>query len=294
MWDVALLSQLFDPITRSHIQNTTIRGTHSIDKLRIQYTASIATLLQQQTRQHARLQPSIWIPPKKDIIKINVDISFRTAANPIGIGFSFRDYKGKFLLAGTVGGKAGSSEEAECWGILEAIRQGLHQQLRIIESRESQQSLLFIETNPTSKEEKEAMGRPRRAVRSARDKWFKARRYTPVLERLFAVVRRTFCEHHFDQFQSFRDGMNRFCTMVAEADPSIEVEISAFFPNSDRFQEQSDFSEDEIVEVFRMLYVPKNGSARFDVYVVKADGKQGVLGSSDLGKYAGSLIEEDH
>ncbi|KAF5179232.1 hypothetical protein FRX31_031181 [Thalictrum thalictroides] len=74
------------------------------------------------------------------------------------------------------------------------------------------------------------MGRPSRVVRSARDRWFKARRYTPVLERLFVAVRRTFCEHHFDNFESFLKGLSEVCTMVANADPSVEMKIVEFFP----------------------------------------------------------------
>ncbi|KAF5184381.1 hypothetical protein FRX31_026033 [Thalictrum thalictroides] len=52
---------------------------------------------------------------------------------------------------------------------------------------------------------------------------------------------------------------------------------------------KSEFSEDETVEMLRVVDVdiPNTGSARFDVYVAKADG------SSDLGEYAGSLVEED-
>ncbi|KAF5184076.1 hypothetical protein FRX31_026337 [Thalictrum thalictroides] len=33
------------------------------------------------------------------------------------------------------------------------------------------------------------MGRPSRAVRSARDRWFRQKRFNPVLARLFAAVR---------------------------------------------------------------------------------------------------------
>ncbi|KAF5194764.1 hypothetical protein FRX31_015645, partial [Thalictrum thalictroides] len=51
------------------------------------------------------------------------------------------------------------------------------------------------------------MRRSRRAVRSARDRWFRHKRFNPVLERLFAPVRRTMCEHHYDQFESFRHGL---------------------------------------------------------------------------------------
>ncbi|KAF5180019.1 hypothetical protein FRX31_030394 [Thalictrum thalictroides] len=78
------------------------------------------------------------------------------------------------------------------------------------------------------------MGRPKRAVRSARDRWFRARRYTPVLERLFAAVRRTFCERHFDSFEGFLQGLSGVCTMVANADPSVEMKIAEFFPRDGR------------------------------------------------------------
>ncbi|KAF5191362.1 hypothetical protein FRX31_019052 [Thalictrum thalictroides] len=82
------------------------------------------------------------------------------------------------------------------------------------------------------------MGRPSRRVRSARDRWFKARRFTPVLERLYAAVRRTLCNQHFDKFHSFLGGLSEVCTMVAEADPSIEGEIAAYFPDSERVTQQ--------------------------------------------------------
>ncbi|PIA30679.1 hypothetical protein AQUCO_05400052v1 [Aquilegia coerulea] len=56
---------------------------------------------------------------------------------------------------------------------------------------------------------------------------------------------------------------------------------------------KSGFSEDETVEVLKVIDVdvPNNGSARFDVYVAKADGKD-IVGS-DLGEFAGTLIEEE-
>ncbi|KAF5184380.1 hypothetical protein FRX31_026032 [Thalictrum thalictroides] len=58
---------------------------------------------------------------------------------------------------------------------------------------------------------------------------------------------------------------------------------------------KSEFSEDETVEILRVIDIdiPNTRSARFDVYVAKPDEKQGVEGYSDLGEYAGSLIEED-
>ncbi|KAF5204865.1 hypothetical protein FRX31_005546 [Thalictrum thalictroides] len=95
---------------------------YSVD--RIQNIASTYSNLQ-----HARIHPTIWIPPGKGSTKINVDISYKSADSPIGIGFIFRDYKGSFILAGIVAGNVGSSEEAECWGILAAIRQGIQQHL---------------------------------------------------------------------------------------------------------------------------------------------------------------------
>ncbi|KAF5177628.1 hypothetical protein FRX31_032786 [Thalictrum thalictroides] len=76
------------------------------------------------------------------------------------------------------------------------------------------------------------MGRPKRSVRSARDRWAKSRRFIPFMERLFGSVRRSMCEQHFDGFQSFRDGLNEVCTLVSGADVKVEEEISAFFPQS--------------------------------------------------------------
>ncbi|KAF5207301.1 hypothetical protein FRX31_003107 [Thalictrum thalictroides] len=62
-------------------------------------------------------------------------------------------------------------------------------------------------------------------------RWARARRFTSVMERLFASMRRSMFERHFDNFQSFRDdGLHEFCTLVAEAEPSIEIEITNFFP----------------------------------------------------------------
>ncbi|KAF5181960.1 hypothetical protein FRX31_028453 [Thalictrum thalictroides] len=58
------------------------------------------------TRQHARpqykIQASIWIPPKKGHVKINVDIAFRDGTTPIGIGYIIRNYKGNLILAGII------------------------------------------------------------------------------------------------------------------------------------------------------------------------------------------------
>ncbi|KAF5207849.1 hypothetical protein FRX31_002565 [Thalictrum thalictroides] len=56
---------------------------------------------------------------------------------------------------------------------------------------------------------------------------------------------------------------------------------------------KSEFSEEETVEILRVIDIdiPNTGSARFDVYVAKPDDKQGVEGCSDLGEYAGCLIE---
>ncbi|KAF5203610.1 hypothetical protein FRX31_006804 [Thalictrum thalictroides] len=74
------------------------------------------------------------------------------------------------------------------------------------------------------------MATPNRRVRSARDQWWRARRVNSVLERLFATVRKSMCEQHFDGFQSFRGELSEFSKMVGEADPVIEGEIAQLFP----------------------------------------------------------------
>ncbi|KAF5185757.1 hypothetical protein FRX31_024655 [Thalictrum thalictroides] len=38
------------------------------------------------------------------------------------------------------------------------------------------------------------------------------------------------CEWHFDDFQSFREDLHEFCTLVAGAEPVVEEEIYAFSP----------------------------------------------------------------
>ncbi|KAF5198150.1 hypothetical protein FRX31_012265 [Thalictrum thalictroides] len=74
------------------------------------------------------------------------------------------------------------------------------------------------------------MARPRRQIRSAREKWAMEKRFTRVLDRLSTCVGRSLCEPHFTRFQSFGDEVKEFCTLVSEAEPIVESEISAFFP----------------------------------------------------------------
>ncbi|KAF5175725.1 hypothetical protein FRX31_034688 [Thalictrum thalictroides] len=76
------------------------------------------------------------------------------------------------------------------------------------------------------------MARPRRQVRSARERWVREKRYTRVLNRLIACMSRSLCEPHFAGFQSFVDGLEEFCTLVSEASPIVEDEINALFPES--------------------------------------------------------------
>ncbi|KAF5192830.1 hypothetical protein FRX31_017578 [Thalictrum thalictroides] len=76
------------------------------------------------------------------------------------------------------------------------------------------------------------MARPRKQVRSARERWARERRYTRVMNRLSACVARSLCEPHFARFQSFGDGVVDVCTLVSEAEPIVEDEISTFFPES--------------------------------------------------------------
>ncbi|KAF5184105.1 hypothetical protein FRX31_026308 [Thalictrum thalictroides] len=76
------------------------------------------------------------------------------------------------------------------------------------------------------------MARPRRQVRSARERWAKEKRFNRVMIRLTACVGRSLCEHHFARFQSFGDGVVDFSTLVSEAEPVVEIEISEFFPEA--------------------------------------------------------------
>ncbi|KAF5207702.1 hypothetical protein FRX31_002712 [Thalictrum thalictroides] len=76
------------------------------------------------------------------------------------------------------------------------------------------------------------MARPRRQVRSARERWNREGRYTRVLNRLTACMNRSLCELHFAGFQSFGEGLDEFCTLVSEAAPIVEDEVNALFPES--------------------------------------------------------------
>ncbi|KAF5190953.1 hypothetical protein FRX31_019460 [Thalictrum thalictroides] len=76
------------------------------------------------------------------------------------------------------------------------------------------------------------MARPRRQVRSARERWNRERRYTRVLNRLTACMNRSLCELHSAGFQSFGEGLDEFCTLVSEAAPIVEDEVNALFPES--------------------------------------------------------------
>ncbi|KAF5194174.1 hypothetical protein FRX31_016239, partial [Thalictrum thalictroides] len=74
------------------------------------------------------------------------------------------------------------------------------------------------------------MARQRRQVRSARERWAREKRFSRVMNCLSASVGRSLCEPYFARFQSFGDGVVDFCTLVSEAEPIVESEISAFFP----------------------------------------------------------------
>ncbi|KAF5202126.1 hypothetical protein FRX31_008287 [Thalictrum thalictroides] len=76
------------------------------------------------------------------------------------------------------------------------------------------------------------MARPRKQVRSARERWAREKRYTRVMNRLSACVARSLCEPHFARFQSFGEGVGDFCGLVSEAEPIVENEVSDFFPES--------------------------------------------------------------
>ncbi|KAF5203910.1 hypothetical protein FRX31_006502 [Thalictrum thalictroides] len=76
------------------------------------------------------------------------------------------------------------------------------------------------------------MARPRKQVRSARERWAREKRYTRVMNRLTACVARSLCESHCAGFQNFGGGIVDFCNLVAEAEPIVEDEISVFFPDN--------------------------------------------------------------
>ncbi|KAF5186614.1 hypothetical protein FRX31_023799 [Thalictrum thalictroides] len=76
---------------------------------------------------------TIWVPPETRTTKINVDISFSVADSPISIGFVFRNSKGHFILAGIEPNTAGTSSEAECHGLLAAVKRGVCKQLKHVE-----------------------------------------------------------------------------------------------------------------------------------------------------------------
>ncbi|KAF5183696.1 hypothetical protein FRX31_026715 [Thalictrum thalictroides] len=78
-------------------------------------------------------QPSMWIPPLQNHVKINVNISFLNVDTLIGIGFIIRTSDEIYVKAETKSEYAGNAEEAECRGILEAIKEGIIHQLRNIE-----------------------------------------------------------------------------------------------------------------------------------------------------------------
>ncbi|KAF5203513.1 hypothetical protein FRX31_006900 [Thalictrum thalictroides] len=76
------------------------------------------------------------------------------------------------------------------------------------------------------------MARPRRQVRSARERWERERRYTRVKNRLVACMERSLCETHFARFRSFGEGLEEFCALVSEAAPIVEDEVNVLFPES--------------------------------------------------------------
>ncbi|KAF5189128.1 hypothetical protein FRX31_021286 [Thalictrum thalictroides] len=74
------------------------------------------------------------------------------------------------------------------------------------------------------------MARPRRQVRSARERWARERRFARVFDRIHTSIERSLCEHHFEEFPNLDDSLKEVCSLVAEADAIVEEEIGAFFP----------------------------------------------------------------
>ncbi|KAF5200928.1 hypothetical protein FRX31_009486 [Thalictrum thalictroides] len=65
---------------------------------------------------------TIWIPPEAPLLKLNVDISFKSPSVICGIGFILRDSTGTFIMAGTGSTCAGSAQTAKYSGVLAAIQ----------------------------------------------------------------------------------------------------------------------------------------------------------------------------
>ncbi|KAF5205784.1 hypothetical protein FRX31_004629 [Thalictrum thalictroides] len=76
------------------------------------------------------------------------------------------------------------------------------------------------------------MARPRRAVRSVRERWARLRRFETLIARFFVVVRRSMCDAHFNDFEGFQNGLHEVCTMISVADPIVEEQISVYFHHS--------------------------------------------------------------
>ncbi|KAF5208421.1 hypothetical protein FRX31_001978 [Thalictrum thalictroides] len=81
----------------------------------------------------SKIHQTIWIPPDLRNLKVNVDIKFTSPNERFGAGFICRDSKGLFTSAGTCTGSAGSSEQAECSGILSAIKWAKQQGVKRME-----------------------------------------------------------------------------------------------------------------------------------------------------------------
>ncbi|KAF5206172.1 hypothetical protein FRX31_004241, partial [Thalictrum thalictroides] len=77
------------------------------------------------------------------------------------------------------------------------------------------------------------MGRPRRQVRAARERWERERRdqkFTSIIGKFFSSVRGSLCRKHLDEFQSFRDGLHEVSTLITDAEPIVEERVFNFFP----------------------------------------------------------------
>ncbi|KAF5185866.1 hypothetical protein FRX31_024546 [Thalictrum thalictroides] len=95
--------------------------------------------------------PTIWIPPTDGIIKINVDITFRNPETAVGIGYILRDSAGNFISAGTKSANAGTSEQAECWGIHAAIQEGVRCNLKHVQIESDNKAAVdYLQGKPTN------------------------------------------------------------------------------------------------------------------------------------------------
>ncbi|KAF5196097.1 hypothetical protein FRX31_014315 [Thalictrum thalictroides] len=107
--------------------------------------------LSTKLRTHLTSAGTIWVPPEIGKTKINVDISFSDVDSPVSIGYVFRNSKGHFILAGIEQSTAGTSNEAECRGILAAVKRGVCKQLKQVDiESDSKEAIGYLRGKPNN------------------------------------------------------------------------------------------------------------------------------------------------